>query len=121
MRPDRLNSCMLAHCHKTLTDTIDPIVIAKTFASANDKGRGILGSLSKHRLVCNKVCRAGWIGTFHFIYPHMFPPTPTLLWKAILCSFCCRYNKIIVPTRLHPGDISVSSQLTPSRSSKMLN
>ena len=125
MRPDRLNSCMLAHCHKTLTDTIDPIVIAKTFASANDKGRGILGSSSKRRLVCLKqeTRYVGPVGLGHFILfiRTCSPPTPTLLWKAILCSFCCRYNKIIVPTRLHPGDTSVSSQLTPSRSSKMLN
>ena len=69
MRPDRLNSCMLAHCHKTLTDTIDPIVIAKTFASANDKGRGILGSSSKRQLVCLKqeTRYVGPVGLGHFI------------------------------------------------------
>lgn len=120
MKQDQLDSCMLVHWHKTLADTIDPIAIAKTFASANDKGRGILGSPSKRRLVCLKqeTRYVGPVGLGHFILfirTHS-PPTPTLLWKAILCSVCCRYN-----WRLHPGDTSVSSQLTPTRSSKMLN
>ena len=80
VKQDRLNSCMLVHCHKTLADTIDPVAITKTFASANDKGRGILGSSSKRRLFLfktrNKVRRAGWIGTFHFFNLHSFPPPP---------------------------------------------
>ena len=60
---------MLAHCHETLTDTIDLIVIAMTFASANDKGRGILGSSSKRRLVCLKqeTRYVGPVGLGHFI------------------------------------------------------
>ena len=53
---------MLVHCHKTLADTIDPVVIAKTFASTNDKGRGILGSSSKRQLIClNQETRYVWL------------------------------------------------------------
>ena len=79
----RTHACMLAHCHKTLTDTIDPIVIAKTFASANDKGRGILGSSSKRRLVCLKqetryvaLGRLDWDISFYLsahVPPHPYP------------------------------------------------
>ena len=73
MKQDRLNSCsgMLVHCHKTLmADTIDPVVIAKTFASTNEKGRGILGSSSKRQLVCLKQeTRYVWpVGLGHFIF-----------------------------------------------------
>lgn len=79
MKQDRLNSCMLAHFHKTLADTIDPIAIAKRFASANDKGRGILGSSSKCQLVCLKqeTRYVRPVGLGHFIfYPHTLPPSP---------------------------------------------
>lgn len=67
------------HCHKTLADTIDPVMIAKTFASANDKGRGILGSSSKCQLVCLKqeTRYVRPVGLGHFIfYPHTLPPSP---------------------------------------------
>ena len=120
MKQDRLNSCMLVHCHKTSADTIDPVVIAKTFATANDKGR-VEGSSSERWIICLKQekgtsGRLDWDISF-FFYLHTIPPKPTLLWpwKAILCSFCCRYH-----WRLHPGDTNVSCHLTPSRPSKML-
>ena len=69
MKQDQLNSCMLVHCHKTLADTIDLVAIAKTFASASDKGRGVLGSSSKRRLVCLKqeTKYVGPVGLGHFI------------------------------------------------------
>ena len=43
MKQDQLNSCMLVHSHKTLTDTIDPVAIVKTFASANEQRKGYFG------------------------------------------------------------------------------
>ena len=124
MKQDRLNSCMLAHCHKTLADTIDPIVIAKTSASANDKGRGILGSSSKCRLVCLKqeTRYVGPVGLGHFIlFIRTRSPPPLPFYGRLSYVVFVVGRTIIVPTRLHPGDTSVSSQLTPSRSSKMLN
>ena len=74
---------MLVHCHKTLmADTIDPVVIAKTFASTNNKGRDILGSSSKRQLVCLKqeTRYVGPVRLGHFIFlihtrsPHSHPP-----------------------------------------------
>ena len=35
MKQDRLDSCVLLHYHKTLTDKMDQNVIAKTFSSEN--------------------------------------------------------------------------------------
>ena len=85
MKQDWLNICLLVYCHKTLADATDPVAITKTFASANNK------SLFKTR---NKVRgRLNWDISFFFIGTH----SPTTLWKAILCSFCCRHH-----WRLHP-------------------
>ena len=69
LKQDRLNSYMLVHSHKTVADTLDPLAIAKTFASANEQRKGHLGNSSKRRLVCltqETTYVAGWIGTFHF-------------------------------------------------------
>ena len=69
MKQDRLNSCMLVHCHKTSADTIDPVVIAKTFATANDKGR-VEGSSSERSIICLKQEKgtSGLVGLGHFIF-----------------------------------------------------
>ena len=79
MKQDRLNSCMLIHCHKTSADTIDPVVIAKTFATANDKGR-VEGSSSECRIICLKQekgtsGRLDWDISFFFLAAH--DPTQT--------------------------------------------
>ena len=42
MKHDRLNNCLLMHCHKSITDTLDTVKIAKSFACAN-KQRKIKG------------------------------------------------------------------------------
>ena len=43
MKQDQLNGRILVHGHKTLTDTIDPLAIVKTFASANEQRKGYFG------------------------------------------------------------------------------
>ena len=97
---------MLVHCHKTLADTINPVVITKTFTSANEQRRGILGSSSKCWLVCLKqetTYVAGWNGTFQpFICIPLINPNP--LCKAILCSFCYQRH-----WRLHPRGLKWES------------
>ena len=69
----------------------------------------ILESSSKRRLVCLKEetrFLAGWIGTFHFFIRTPSappPPSPTPLWKPIVCSFsvvstiedCIRGSKML--------------------------
>ena len=80
MKQDRLNSYMLVHCHKTVADTLDPLAIAKTFASANEQRKGHLGNSSKRRLVCltqETTYVVGWIGTFNF-FIHKLEPSVTL-------------------------------------------
>ena len=37
MKQDRLNDCPLLHCHKSITDTLDAVKIAKRFACANEQ------------------------------------------------------------------------------------
>ena len=80
MKQDRLKSCMLVHCHKTLVDTIDPVVIAKVFATANDKGR-VEGGSSERRIIClkqekGKSGRSDWDISFLFLSAHDPPPPP---------------------------------------------
>ena len=36
MKQDRLNNCLLLHCHKLITDTLDTVKIAKKFACVNE-------------------------------------------------------------------------------------
>ena len=47
MKQYRLNNCLLMHCHKSITDTLDAVIIAKRFASANEQLKGILENLSR--------------------------------------------------------------------------
>ena len=61
-------SCILVHCHKTLADRMYPVAIAEMFASANDKGRGILRSSSKRR---QETTNVGPVGLHS-----LPPPTP---------------------------------------------
>ena len=46
---DRLNNCLLIYRHKSITDTLDTVKIAKRFACANEprKGHLIWGNLSR--------------------------------------------------------------------------
>ena len=43
MKQDRLNNCLLLHCHKSTTDALDTVKIAKRFASANELRKGHFG------------------------------------------------------------------------------
>ena len=61
MKQYRLNNCLLMHCHKSITDTLDAVIIAKRFASANEQLKGILENLSRGMRM------AGW----------KMPPPPT--------------------------------------------
>ena len=38
-----LNDCILMHCHKSITDTLDTVKIAKRFACANEQRKGHFG------------------------------------------------------------------------------
>ena len=86
MKQDRLNSYMLVHCEKTVADTLDPLAIAKTFASANEQTKGHLGNSSKRRRLCltqETTCVAGWTGTFNFfIHTPSHPPPPFPLMEG---------------------------------------
>ena len=42
MKQDRLNNCLLMHCHKSITDTLATMKIAKRFACANEQRKGHL-------------------------------------------------------------------------------
>ena len=43
MKQDRLNNCLLMHCHKSITDTLVTVKIAKRFACANELRKGHFG------------------------------------------------------------------------------
>jgi len=43
MKQYRLNNCLLMHCHKSIRDTLDSVIIAKRFASANEQLKGHFG------------------------------------------------------------------------------
>ena len=43
MKQDRLNNCLLMHCHKPITDTLETVKIAKRFACANELRKGHFG------------------------------------------------------------------------------
>ena len=43
MRQDRLNNCMLLHCHKPHADTIESEEIAKSFVSVNEQRKHFFG------------------------------------------------------------------------------
>ena len=66
---------MLVHCHKTLADRMYPVAFAKTFASANDKGRGILRSSSKRQQETTYVGTVG-LGQFLFFFSSALAPLP---------------------------------------------
>ena len=40
MKQDSLNNCLIMHCHKSITDTLDTVKIAKRFACANELRKG---------------------------------------------------------------------------------
>ena len=42
MKQDRLNNCLLMRCHKSITDTLATMKIAKRFACANEQRKGHL-------------------------------------------------------------------------------
>ena len=42
MKQDRLNNCLIIHCNKSITDTLDTVKIAKRFACANELRKGHL-------------------------------------------------------------------------------
>ena len=37
MKQDRLDNCILIHCHKSITDTLDTVKIEKRFACTNEQ------------------------------------------------------------------------------------
>ena len=43
LKQDRLNNCLLMHCHKSITDTQDTVNIAKRFACANEQRKEHFG------------------------------------------------------------------------------
>ena len=43
MKQARLNNCLLTHCHKSITDTLDTLKIAKRFGYANDQRKRHFG------------------------------------------------------------------------------
>ena len=43
MKQDRLNNCLLTHCHKSITDTLDTVKIAKRFAYAKEQRKRHFG------------------------------------------------------------------------------
>ena len=43
MKQDRLNNCLLMHCHKSIADTLDTVKIAKRFACSNEQRKGHFG------------------------------------------------------------------------------
>ena len=73
----QLHACSLT---QDMADTINLVVIAKTFTRANEQGRGILGGSSNCWLICLKqetMYVVGWIGTLHFFISTPSPsPTP---------------------------------------------
>ena len=40
MKQDRMNNYLLMHCHKSITDTLDTVKIAKRFVCANEQRKG---------------------------------------------------------------------------------
>ena len=47
MKKDRLNNCLILHCHKSITDTLYTIKIAKRFACANELRKGHFGKFEQ--------------------------------------------------------------------------
>ena len=43
MKQDRLNNCLLMHCHRSITDTLNTVKIEKRFACANEQRKGHFG------------------------------------------------------------------------------
>ena len=43
MNQNRLNKCLLLHCHKSITDTLDNVDIAKKFVHANEQRKRHFG------------------------------------------------------------------------------
>ena len=43
MKQDCLNNCLLMHCHKSITDTLDTVKIAKRFACVVQQRKGHFG------------------------------------------------------------------------------
>ena len=47
MKQDRLNNCLLIHYHKSITDTLDNVKMAKRFACANELRKGHFGKFEQ--------------------------------------------------------------------------
>ena len=47
---ERLNSCIVLHIHKNLTDSCDLVEIAKEFVAANDERRKYFGTFTNTEL-----------------------------------------------------------------------
>ena len=45
IKQDRLKNCLVMYCHKSITDTLDTVKIAKRFACANEQRKGHFGKL----------------------------------------------------------------------------
>ena len=49
MNQNRLNNCLLLHCHKSITDTLDTVDITKKFVRANEQRERHFGKYEKIR------------------------------------------------------------------------
>ena len=47
MKQDSLNNCLIMHCHKSITDALDNVKMAKRFACAKGLLKDIVGNLSR--------------------------------------------------------------------------
>ena len=70
MKQDRLNNCILMHCHKSIYGlTLDTVKIVKKFACADEQRKGHFGKLSRDMRM------AGW---------KMCSPPPPRRFKTLL-------------------------------------
>ena len=67
MKQDRLNNCLLMHCHKSITDTLATMKIAKRFACANEQRKGHLKK---------KIWVGVWVWLSERWLPLLPPPAP---------------------------------------------
>ena len=67
MKQDRLNNCLLMHCHKSITDTLATMKIAKRFACANEQRKGHLKK---------KIWVGVWVWLSERWLPRLTPPPP---------------------------------------------
>ena len=79
MKQDRLNNCLLMHCHKSITDTLATMKIAKRFACANEQRKGHLKKKSEEGY------EYGWVKDE---CPPPSPSPPHELQQLIMHLFC---------------------------------